>query len=149
MCLTISKLKTKNLKESGEEFVIRYKVVRRRNEDFESIHFKHIWKKGCNEGVATVNEVPYMPFFVTGQQRIAKSWPVATSDEVDEGIHVFVTKREGEYRLDLYKRNWSQDSAYYILEVKCFIKDLIAAGDWDGSSSEAYTKVYLEEMPQF
>lgn len=127
MCLIVDRKKTEELKNSGQEFVDRYKIVIKFGKEIESRYFQYTWKVGCNEA--------------GGSCDISKCWDDPRREEVQNGIHVYVNYD------DVVSRN-ANVHPYKVMKVKCYVQDLIAVGNYYDLESEAYTKVYVDELPK-
>jgi len=145
MCLNVDVVKTKKARANKETSVIRYKVVEYTTQpvsNFDqvtystpvigSIYHSFIWKKGWNKAL----EVAPRNFSL-----------------VTNGIHV-VSKADAEHHALQFNQRLDKEGSlgptnkFLVMEVKCDIKDLIAVGKcpWE-CEAEAYTQVYIEELP--
>ena len=113
MCLYIHSVKTYKAKKNKTGKVVRWKVVSKYPVTLHSIYqFLYKWKPGWN------------------RSNRKRAFLLETS-EVNQGIHVFTTRKEARTILRADTR---------IIKVICHNKDLVAVG-WD--RDEVYTKVFL------
>ena len=147
MCLYVNNVKTEQAKSREEDCVTRYKVVRLFKEN------------GLDGQVGEVRSWYYIGYKWQIGWNVATSQPHIKYDYteiavVDEGIHVYTSKEcakqfEKECADQLAKYAQTMSSRPMVIEIKCYKEDLIAVGaSYRDNESEAYTKVYLEEIKQ-
>lgn len=134
MCLKVIDSVDKAAKVRQDDPVIRYKIVSASSNKVSSWFYRWFtWAKGWNYAVG-------------------KRMGEYDGDYVSEGIHVYCFKKDAQfdYWLDAQFDYWlyvGLEGDPMLMEVKCFKEDLIAAGTYDGVSSEAYKKVFVENLP--
>lgn len=136
MCLVINKKQTEELKNSGQEFVTRYKVLIKINGKCLSVYQGFVWKQGWNIA-----------------KKAAPNLLPISNQVFDGALHVFINEKDAQEFIIIIASD-----KYFITPVKCYLKDLIAvgtfelnyhvaAGNFGAYSSETYTQVYVEELP--
>lgn len=130
MCLIIDKELTELAKNNKEEFVIRYKFIIKDGDLYKSYFWVYKWQLGCN---------------------IAKGILSLVGAVHDGAFHVFLTQKDTEHFLNISPpiKTIPPDEVI-IIKVKCYLKDLIAVGQYDCEAykylTEAYTQVYVEDF---
>lgn len=62
---------------------------------------------------------------------------IKTCQDINIGIHVYTDLQEAK------NETWTRDK---IIRVKCYLKDLIGVGDFDGSLTAVFNKVEVESL---
>lgn len=125
MCLYIDREKTKELKKSGQEFVTRYKILRSIGGKVVSpINDEFVWHVGYNK-------CKY-PLGIVGiwLNKLFSLFKFMGND-ANYGIHVYNDSKIA-----------SSSFGGTVVEVKSYIKDLIAVGT---HCDEVYNKVWLSQ----
>jgi len=126
MCLIYDKEETEELKEkykrNRKTFIKGYKVVRREDSEVRSTHFYHYWNAGWNRA----------------DRNSYKNQTLSNLAYLYNGIHVYATRQRARETQRRY------GSYYYVLPVRCYIKDLIGVSI-PLHRSMVFTKVWVDK----